>query len=384
MKSHPSPPRVQDLFKKSYLFFLLLTFGLSSCLDPIDLDPPDGLEDALVVQAILLKGQPNRIDVKVDRLFNFDLTSFTRVTPLAGFIVDEDGNRLELEGRGEGILRLDIPDDHPDFPIKYSRSYKIELQMPNGSVIVSSLEPLIPVTRIDSIHSDILLKFVPDPQDRDQSVLDTFLRFSVDTQLKLEDQEDYARFRWFADRTFKFTELTQFDPPQDTCYITEATDLFQPRLFDANVLKNDYLNKQTVFDQRVNFKLAEGYVFSLFQESLSEGAFIYWSQIDQLLNRTGDMFETPAGIPFTNISYTDEREERLYGYFYCTERDTLRKYIPPSAILPPQNSLCPQFEGEDEFPDICIECEQEPRTTTSPPPFWITGASFFNTLLLGL
>ena len=377
MKSHPFVSQIS-------IFLLILTFGLNGCLDPIELDPPDGLENALVVQGTLLKGQPNRVEVRVDRLFNFDLASFTRVNPLAGFIIDEDGNRLELERRGEGILRLNIPEDHPNFSVKYNRSYQIELQMPNGSVIVSELEPLIPVTRIDSIHSEMILKFVPDPQDRDQSELDTFLRFSVDTQLKLEDQQDYARFRWFADRTYKFTELPQFDPPRDTCYITEATDLFQPRLYDANVLKNDYLNKQTVFDQRFNFKFAEGYVFSLFQESLSEGAFAYWSQIDQLLNRTGDMFETPAGIPFTNIKYTEQRAERLYGYFYCTERDTLRKYIPPSAIIPPQNEFCPQFAGEAEIPDICFRCEIEPRTTTTPPPFWlITGLSFLPMLLLG-
>lgn len=373
MENHPTPSLLIRFLNTKYWLALVLLLPLSSCLDPIELDPPDGLENALVVQGFLLKGNPNRVEVQVDRLFNFDINSFSRVNPLAGFIIDEDDNRLELEGRGRGVLNLNIPDDHPTFSVKYNRSYKIELQMPDGSVIVSGLEPLIPVTRVDSIHTEMVLKFVPDLLDQDQSKLDTFLRFSVDTQLKLEDQQDYARFRWLGDRTYKFTELPQFDPPRDTCYITEATNIFQPRLFDANVLKNDYLNQQTVYDQSLNFTLAEGYMFSIYQESLSEGAFIYWDQIDQLLNRTGNMFETPAGLPFTNISYTGDREDRLYGYFYCTERDTLRRYIPPSSIVPQRLEYCPLFVNDPEIPDICFECEKEPRTTTSPPPFWITG-----------
>lgn len=381
MKNHSTLFPVISCFKKGYIFLFVFLCCLSSCLDPIDLAPPDGLEDALVVQGLLLKGSPNRIEIQISRLFNFTTSSFSRVNPLKGYLIDEDGNRLELERKGEGLLRLNIPDNHPDFSIKYNRSYSIELQMPDGSVIVSGLEPLIPVTRVDSIHSEVVTKFVPNLLDRDQSILDTFIRFSVDTQLKLEDQADYARFRWIGDRTYKITELPQFDPPRDTCYISEATDIFQPRLYDANVLKNDYLNQQVVYDQSLNYKMAEGYIFSIYQESLSEGAFTYWNQIDQLLNRTGDMFETPAGIPFTNISYKEEQKQRLYGYFYCTERDTMRRYMSPMSV-PPRDSFCPMFIGEPQIPSICFECEIEPRTTISPPSFWITGASFWPMMLL--
>lgn len=381
MKNHPILILLSSLFKKSYCFSLLFLCFLSSCLDPIDFDQPDGLENALVVQGLLLKGSPNQVQIQVSRLFNFTTSSFSRVNALKGYIIDEDGNRLELERKGEGLLRLDIPEDHPDFPIKYSRSYSIELQMPDGNVIVSTLEPMIPVTRIDSIHTEVITKFVPNILDRDQSVLDSFIRFSVDTQLKLEDQPDYARFRWIGDRTYKITELPQIDPPTDTCYISEVTNIFQPRLYDANILRNDYLSQQAVYDQLLNYKMAEGYVFSIVQESLSEGAFIYWNQVDQLLNRTGDMFETPAGIAFTNISYTEDSGQRLYGYFYCTERDTLRRYIDPMTV-PPRDSFCPQFIGEPQIPSVCFQCEIEPRTTTSPPSFWFTGASFWPLILL--
>ncbi|MEM6378549.1 MAG: DUF4249 family protein, partial [Bacteroidota bacterium] len=340
MENHLTLLGLKRFMRTGFFLLIVFIFSLKSCLDPIEFDQPRGLEDALVIQGLLLKGSPSRVEIRITRLFNFNTSSFGRVTPIEAHIIDQDGNKLELEKRGEGILRLTIPDDHPDFPIKYNRSYRIEFQMPSGGVIVSDLEPLIPVTRIDSIHNEMIIKFVQDPMDRDKSILDTFIRFSVDTQLKLEDQQDYARFRWLADRTFRFTEAPQFEPPTDTCYITQATDLFQPRLFDGNVLKDDYLNRQVVYDQYLDFKFAEGYIFSVYQESLSEGAFAYWDQVDQLLNRTGDMFETPAGIAFSNLRYTDNREEQIYGYFYCTERDTLRKYISPMSIMPRRDTFC--------------------------------------------
>ncbi len=364
----------------------MLIFSLTSCLDQIDLAPTSGQENALVVQGVLLKGNPSQVSIRIDRVFNFSPSSFGKVSAFEGYIIDQDGTRLKLAPRGEGLLQLDIPNNQPDFPIEYNRVYRIELQMPNGNIIVSELEPLLPVPKVDSIHWERVLKFVPDPLDEDKSILDTFIRFSIDTQLKLKSQTDYGRFRWLGDRTFKITELPQFGGIRDTCYISESTAVFGPKLYDGNVLKNDYLNQQVIYDQLLNFKLAEGYVFSVYQESLSEGAFTYWDQIGQTLNRTGNMFETPAGITFSNISYENNQTENIYGYFYCTERDTLHRYIPPMDIVPPVDSFCPRFIGGQnlEIPQICLQCEIVNRSVTRPPPFWITGFSFPTMLLWGL
>ncbi|GAB5552003.1 MAG: hypothetical protein Sapg2KO_15940 [Saprospiraceae bacterium] len=355
---------------RRYLLLLAIFCILPGCLDIIELDPPEGLEDAITVQGVLIKGRPSIVEIRLSRLYNFSLSSIGPINALQAFLKDETGEQLELRRIADGFYRLVIPDNHPTFQVNYNQSYAIELRMPNGGTIISQMEPLIPVTKIDAIHFERVTKFVPSVLDVDQSMLDTFVRFSIDTPLKLADQTDWARFRWLAERTYKFTELPQFFPPRDTCYLTEAVSIFDPRLHDGNQLKNDYLSGQIIFDQSLNFKLTEGYYFSVYQESLSAGAYTYWSQIDQLLNRSGDMFESPAGSTFTNLEYTDDRDDRLYGYFYCTERDTLRQYVSPVEITT-QATYCPQFIGQMNIPDICFFCELEARSVTSPPSFWI-------------
>lgn len=92
----------------------VLPLLFSGCLDPIELDPPRGTEDALVIQAELIYGDPSRVEVRLNQLYNFSLTSINPAFAFEVLLEDEKGNQVEIGFAEDGLFRLSIPQDDPD------------------------------------------------------------------------------------------------------------------------------------------------------------------------------------------------------------------------------------------------------------------------------
>ena len=360
---------------KGLFFVILCCCFVGGCLDEIDLDIPSGLDNGLVVQGIILKGNPSQVEILLRRLFNFDISSFAPINASEVIIRDSNDRTLSLRRRGEGIYRTAVPEGDPNFSIDYDLQYRVEILMPDGRQIHSTYEPLLKVPQMDSISHAIQLNFVESPLDKDQSVLDSFVRFSISTPVRALGESEPTRLRWISERTYKITELPSSSPinPQDTCYITEEVNIYDPQAYNPyDFPEVDYLSQQYNFDQKLSFRFAEGFYFSVYQETLSDGAYKYWSQINSLLNREGNMFEPQAGPIFSNLSNINDPDDPIYGYFYCTERDTIRQYISPAVYNQPP--FCPSFlnnlNGELPFPKVCIDCINEIGAAHEPPAFW--------------
>lgn len=359
--------------KKIILINTVLVLGLltfSTCLDPIDLEIPEGFDNTLVVQGSLIKGNPSLFELTISRLFDFTPESVERVNVREVILTDESGKTLEIDRVGTGFYRRSFAVGNPDMEIEVGKSYKINFSTFDGRSYESKFEPLVDVPKIDSISFEpVPVEFVF--TDGVTTRQDSVVRFSVNTPLTPEGSTSKVALLWNLRETFRVTDQGDFGSPAKTCYVTEELDVTKVKVFDGINNSANRLDKFTVHDHNFNARLAEGAYFEVVQSGLSLGAFQYWDQISQVLDRDGNMFETPAGRIATNFFNTQDETDQVFGYFYATNTDTARVFVSPQVASNPR-ALCPPLGMSDNpCPEpLCCDCLDSEISTLTRPDYW--------------
>ncbi len=359
--------------RKGAVLLLLSTIGIVSCLDPIDLDIPKGFDETLVIQGVLERGNPSVIDLNVSRLFDFTPESIERVNVRVVELRDDEGNSMEIERVGIGTYRHVFTGAEP-ITVEVGQSYKVRISTFDGRVLESSLEPLLDVPEIDTItYEDIQRELVfPDQEIR----FDSAISFSLNTPLTPPNSDQKVGLLWDIRGIFELTDSpTVFGVTQKTCYITRSLDITNIRVFDGYTTDATELRGKHLYETPINFVFAEGFFLEVTQSSLSLGALKYWTQVNQLLEREGDMFEAPAGQLSTNFVNVNDPDDNPTGYFYATSTSVDRVYVSPEfarnprAHCPPPPDI-PAPPGGCALP-LCCDCLDEEVSTTLRPAFWI-------------
>jgi hypothetical protein len=364
-------PILQNGFRNGINISLLagLLF-LSACLDPIDLDIPLGFEETFVFQATLTKGQPSTFQLTSTRLFDFTPEGVRRVTLRSVFLEDENGQSMEIEADGQGVYNYTFNADDP-VQIEAGKSYKLLVSTFDNRRYETNLEPLLPVPEIDTLTYELINKEVI-IQEEDIR-FDSVVRFYVNTPLVAANTKEPIDIRWKTRRIFQITDSPiEFGKFQKTCYVTEEVDVTQVQIFNGASSSAGQLSQYSIYDQTFSFHLAEGFVFELIQQSLSPGAYNYWDQISQVLERDGDMFEAPAGKIRSNFVNPDNPDDEVFGYFFATEETVARIYVPPVSssitnLCPPPNLI---RENGTCGVAICCDCLSAEISTIIKPNFW--------------
>lgn len=364
---------MQTLFRNKINFLInaVLLVGIlsfSTCLDPIDLDIPKGFENTLVIQGILVKGEISTFELTVSRLFDFTPESIARVNVREVILTDDEGTSIEIERRGTGFYRKTI-DASSGIDIEAGKSYKVNFSTFDGRSYESRFEPLVQVPEIDTITFEPVSResvFT----DGTTTVQDSALRFYINTPLTPAGSEQKVSLFWNLRETFRVSQPPSFTE-EKICYVTESLAVTQVRAFDGINTASARLDQFTVYDHPFNGRLAEGNYFEVIQYGLSPGAFEYWDQIGQVLDRDGNMFETPAGPISTNFFNTIDSTEQVFGYFYATTSDTARVFVAPEVAGNPR-AICPPLGPSDNpCPEpLCCDCLSARISSVEKPSFW--------------
>lgn len=371
------------MVQKSYYILLVLTFSMISCLDPIELDIPRGGSESVVVEGKLVKGNPSSIEVSVQRIFVFDGSS--RNLKINGVtLMSESGAEIKLSKDNAGEFSQSFGPDNP-FDVSVNDAYKIRVELFDGRIVESAFEPVQTVKANNLV--DLTL------QDREvfsEERGDFITRSKIILDLKSQInniQQDPRRYRWTVERYFKLRDSPDaylirdeedrrlFKQPK-TCYVRDKASLTKSVLFDGFSSDRDELSFETeVFDGSLNdYRLADTMYFSVIQEALSEGAFTYFDQIAKVLERTGSMFDPPAGKIQSNFVNVNDPEDEIFGYFYASEQEETRVMVTPDQVGSP-NPLCPAPTGEGWRPGqcpftACCDCLTLPNSSLEEPDFW--------------
>lgn len=351
----------------------LLFGGLWSCLDEITLNVPKGTDDIIVIQGQVIKGDPSRINVSVSRLFDFTSDGRQRVNVRTVLLSDDAGNQIEIPSIDLGIYELRLSANDVRFRIEEDKSYRLTIGTFDGRTYVSDFENMQPLVRADSLSARKITKEVPDGRggftDRD------FFQYGIHTDLSKSETGDRPYLRWVIERTYRLTDGSAFiDVEPKTCYITQRVDLTNVMVLDPNLIIGDRLDGVTVAEDVINFFYAEGHYINVYQQTVSEEVFRYWSNIGTVIERSGNMFEPPAGKITSNFVNVDDPDDEAFGYFFVVQQDTLRFYTSPEAAGSPDR-LCPPVNEQSPngqcASGACCDCLIETGSTLRRPRFWV-------------
>ena len=355
--------------------FLCSLIVFSSCLDEISLDGQENPLTSIMIRGKLTLGSPSIVEVEITKLSDF--IKFEKPEPIEDatvFLSSESGGRSELTTAGNGTYWLYVFESNPDLRIKTGDSYKIELDIPGFGKYESELEPMIEVPQIEKLEIDVIEKQLLNELENIETK--TFVSVLVDTDLVISQNTEKAFLRWELEGTYRFPEatiVTQPLRPFNLCYYFDDLNLNDVAIFDGNSNSDGRLERHVVLEEPIDHRYYRGFYVNVVQQSISEGAFNYWSQVKELINRDGGFFESTPGRIESNVKSLDREDELVFGYFYATAEDSLRIYISPSAVGFP-TPFCREVANIEEFrslDDECRSCLAREGSTIVKPDFWI-------------
>ncbi len=348
------------------LSFGLIVFVLCcqlSCIDEIPLET-NGEVDQLVIAGRIHNGQ-GPYSVKIERSGDFSEDQLGIGRPVGGATVvmrGSDGSfSAMIETEAGSYITTDL-----SFQGKVGIAYTIEVTTTDGESYQSTEEKLLPVPTIQSIETEIFKEDVLNSNNSIQEV--DFIRYLVNTSMP--QNSEGIGLKWNFGGVYEFLEkqnpATPLASPQ-TCYITQLLDLNKVVLQEGKVGEAFEISGKEVFNQELDFRYANNFCFHLYQQSLTPEAFAFWNKVEQLIGRTGSLFETPPGKIKGNISNINNDEEVL-GYFYATAIDTLRIYTSPRDLDLVVRQPCDS--NDPELEDICFNCTLLTNSTLTQPSYW--------------
>lgn len=362
---------VRTTFMKLALAAGILVTG-ASCLDQINLPAPAGTVDALVIQGRLLYGEPSVVRVQVNRLFDFTAGTTLPVNVSLVEIEDDAGVVLRVPEVGLGVYSITLPNGTPQMDVAFGKSYRLRVISRDGREYLTNFEPLHAVPEPESIELDtIQIDIVNAIGEFDKE--DRF-RFSINTPITEPGTGEKSYLKWDVERTYKITDTPILPTtPEKVCYITENVVGTQLKVINGSDFNSDAISVFPLVESAITFVYSEGLYLTVYQQSLSATAFEYWDQITQLVERSGNMFESPAGKIVSNFTNVDDPADEVYGYFYASAQDTVRLYVDPEVLAlppacPPPGGLIAE-DGSCAAP-ICCNCLSVPGSSTTKPYFW--------------
>ncbi len=343
---------------KKLLFFLLL--AVVGCIDEVKIEDPALPESAILVDGKMLHGgAETTVTLRTFELYAYDRNLPRAISARTAELVDDAGRRAAIFASGDGTYTQIFKNDAPAMPIETGRSYRIELNFYDGRRFVSAWEKLAAAPKIDSLEFDVVER---DEYDLIGNLIQKpHVRFKINTKLPPAG----ANVRWQLEQCYRLT-----DNLMATCY--PFSPVLESELSVLSTAKNQAeLRQFELTETRVNYRFAEGYYFIVYQQAISDEAYGFFEELNQLLAKKGTLFDPPAGAIRSNVVCENDPETVVHGLFYAFSQDTARVLVRPADVGNP-GKYCPLPPSMGEAPrkSSCDDCRCESRRSDFLKPEW--------------
>lgn len=363
------------------LLFCLLPIIILGCLDEIELEKAtSSLDDAILVQGKLIKGESSFVIINVSNIFNFT-DSPKPIQAKSVYLLNTHEEKIEIPSNTTGLHYKEFATNQTAFQIDYGIAYKVQVETFDNQMYESEFEVLYPVPTPTELKISNR-EFEKDDANLSISVKN-LLEYTVSTPIitRIGDEQFKASLLMEFDQVFKFTDTpstaltycinnsftSRFSK---TCYVNQIP--FQAfKLINGADLSGTEIKDFPIFQESASkFIYAEGNTFVYSQLSLSPTAFKYWSQVAENNTSSATTFDTPKGNLISNFSNITNPEQRVFGFFYASEKVIKRLYISPEFAGNPMPA-CPSpplFDGS--VPIECCNCLEYTNSTLEQPSWW--------------
>lgn len=345
------------------MFALLVVFQ-TACLDTIEIDVPTIFENGLVIQGGLIRhGNEARVIVQF-RSISDEKSQSNVIRVQNAFVHNDLGQTKELILDVDGFYKTVI-EDSINFNYNFGRKFFIKVTTYNGDQYVSEPETLSNSPAIESLTWKIVKKSIVN--NLNQIELADF----VEIYLTTPKPTDLNYLKFDVINAYKYTDQLEGFPPGKLCYVTQRADTRNVLLYDHTNLSIPVIKDIPVHDHRIDYLFSEGYYATIVLQSIGKKAYDYYTQINELNNREGSIYDAPAGKILSNIKNITRPDQNAYGFFYAVTQDTARISIQPAEVGNPARQ-CPVPPSETSPCPVrfCCDCLTINGARLDKPWYW--------------
>ncbi|MEL7160229.1 MAG: DUF4249 family protein [Bacteroidota bacterium] len=344
---------------KKLLLLPLLLVLLTACLDEIDLTQGDALPEGIVLQGrINLDSNDNEAEARItlERLFNFaDSNRPDRVANATVTLENSEGQTINLPFR-DGAYRAEIP-LNAGFRVAPGLGYKVVVTTREGENYETAFDVMPEPIALERVEASIGV--APRLNAIGTEVMDTAVFYNVTGPVRYPNGEP-SYIRWTTNQTYKVTDTPMHFSVRDNepkvCYITQGFMGANINLYQSQNSSVSRVEDFPITFQFVDFPYAEGNVMTIFQEAISQEAFIYFDQIGKIASTDASIFEPPGGPVIGNARDVNGNTSNVFGFFYAANRSSVRVAVAPEEVgfptpfcpRPPSQSPTPSFNSCDD------------------------------------
>jgi len=336
----------------------MLLLLLNNCITPYE---PDNrvIERQLVVSGSIDDGPgPHYISVNYTPGFsNVKQKSYLYPSNAKVFLQDDAGYEEELIAMTYGTYKT--ADDTRGVP---GRSYHVTIVLADGTRYESHPELLTQAPAIDTLFAE----FKPLPST------DVPGKFAI--YLETTDAPETKNYYWWNWQHYEDLPYCKIEalpgggrlayPCCNPCWrITFCDGCFS---VSSDYLSNGKrLRRQHITD--VLYDSKDPYYIMVKQQSITEGAYKFWSAVYDQLNNTGGVFDKSPATIQGNVFNVNDPTEQVLGYFMATSVVQRYFYVDRNIdVLLVRKPFNPYAIAE-----TCITCENQTGRTNEKPPGWM-------------
>jgi hypothetical protein len=347
--------------------FVVLFVIAASCIDPY-VPNLKNYKSLLSVEG-LITNENTSYKIKLSRTTNREDSEPANVIDAIVSITDSDGNKTDLQNRGNGYYTT----DSSSFTGIIGQKYALHILTSEGKEYKSEECTMLPVASIDKIF-----------YEKGEEISGNLGESSTGLKILLNSTDASGMnpyFRWTYEEAWEFLMP---NPPKYKCvfvndketYLFEFLPEIEENCWKMNksdeIIINSILSGSTNFinNQLIHFidpvkseRLTKEYSILVKQYSISEKEYNFWNNLKKAGNAGGDIFNSQPYQVVSNVHNINDAGEMVLGYFEVSAVSQKRIFITAEEV----NLLyLPHYQTD------CVEIAKSPEDWpgVEPPSFY--------------
>ncbi|MEO0552483.1 MAG: DUF4249 family protein [Bacteroidota bacterium] len=347
------------------LKYLIATVLISGCIEEIDLDITRTSGQLVVFGNVNTSELPQRVQLlRTSGIEN-------RINPVFAAelkLIDEFGNEGCFTAAENGYYNFQLS----SINVVPGRSYYLEIRLLSGEIYRSRLTQVPTVTATTVSSSQYTQQTVLSSQQVEVDI--NIIQIVGETDI--DDVSNPFYLRWEVDQTFRLNP-TDFPDPFNTvpppCYIIRGADPQRVNLFNGENITSTSLVRRVLAEREIDYSFVNKHIFTTVTHTINEDAYNFWSQVDELINSTGSIFDVPPATILGNIYNIEDEEERVLGFFELSnttfDRFTGFQNDVPFSVPETECEFDPNIL-RGQYPGYCLSCDFFEGGSTVRPDYF--------------
>lgn len=345
--------------------FLIAVLSIVGCLDPFTFE---GLEqDTSIVVDGQLQPNDGPHTIRVSKVLEFGDKFFD---PISGAIarLNHNGRLYDYEELSPGVHIIPAGIVSP----QEGDICFVELRMPTGEMISSSPDVMPGSNDLKEVNAVFNTESVTDKFgiNRRQRILEV----SINAEFPKIDQGEEFFLRYGIEEDYSYPEVPCGGLHQPkTCYLNIPAFSKDFTLFNSALSSKSRVDSLLLYKKQdlSSVEFRGRHYFSVYQYTITEGAYEYWLRVKEVTNQSGTVFDKPPAAVIGNLTNETDPSRPVLGQFELASVSIARTFVLPFEYFAgaSDQDRCGPFLRRS-WPSSCCNCLDIQNATTIRPPWF--------------